>query len=193
MDINGYSQQVIKQSKQVSRTQKKTKRKHTKEDIMYFKFEYISDKINTQIKHISKKEGFNIRLAQRSKTLRNVLKKHRPVRQGNCNMKNRNLNDEMKCLKKNVIYQMKCTKCNNTYIGSTIRPLHQRIREHLQTTTSSVYKHKIMCKGQFSTNILATAKDTADLRLKEAIYIKKNNPSINNKQECEAFKDFLFF
>jgi hypothetical protein len=51
------------------------------------------------------------------------------------------LNELTLCLKKNVVYEVECNRCHGTYFGSTIRPLHQRIKEHLQQTSSAVFQH----------------------------------------------------
>ena len=51
------------------------------------------------------------------------------------------------CQKTYTIYCLICLKCHNFYIESTIRPLHIRIKEHLNTHASSFYKHLIKCKN----------------------------------------------
>ena len=45
------------------------------------------------------------------------------------------------CFAKNVVYRITCTQCKQCYIGSTIRNLHDRTKEHLSKPASSVYKH----------------------------------------------------
>ena len=49
--------------------------------------------------------------------------------------------------KTHTIYCLICLKCHNFYIGSTIRPHHIRIKEHLNTCASSFHKHFIKWKN----------------------------------------------
>ena len=45
------------------------------------------------------------------------------------------------CLKKNLIYFIKCSLCDSVYIGETKRFLKTRINEHLKNNTSAVFRH----------------------------------------------------
>ena len=49
------------------------------------------------------------------------------------------------CLQKNVVYEIKCSKCSSIYIGSTIREFHTRMTEHGKDENSSVFKHLLTC------------------------------------------------
>ena len=54
-------------------------------------------------------------------------------------------NKRSKYMPKNyTIYRLICLKCHNFYIGSTIRPIHIRIKEHLNTRASSFHNAKIL-------------------------------------------------
>ena len=86
---------------------------------------------------------------------------------------------------------MKCLKCQATYIGSTKRPLHQRIKEHYQSPASSIYNHRNICEANFEVIIIATDHKINRLRLKEAIVIRDNNPAINNKSEREELLNLI--
>lgn len=89
------------------------------------------------------------------------------------------------CFLKGVIYRITCVKCQGTYIGSSIRRLHDRIKEHLNISRSSVYKYFSACQNANKgthVNILTTHKNTINLRLKEAYHIRKEKPTINS---CE--------
>ena len=69
------------------------------------------------------------------------------------------------------------------YIGSTIRPLHIRIKEHHSTPASSFHKHLTECKNNdnnFSTKIEAIVRNVVYLRIKEALLIGKLHPQINS-------------
>ena len=45
------------------------------------------------------------------------------------------------CQKIYTIYRLICLKCHNFHIGSTVRPLHIRIKEYLKTCASSFHKN----------------------------------------------------
>ena len=83
----------------------------------------------------------------------------------------------------------------NFYIGSTIRALHHRIKEHLTISSSSVFKHLQLCKNNtnsISIEIIGSDPDDANLRLREAMLIKKWHPSLNSREELNELRDFLF-
>ena len=110
------------------------------------------------------------------------------------------MTDKTLCNRQSVVYKITCNTCNKFYLGSTIRPLHIRIREHSINTSSSVYEHIQSCNNQstFSnitrttTSIISTDKDATNLRLREAYYIKKMKPEINDRFELNSYSDFLF-
>ena len=117
-------------------------------------------------------ENIKIRLTHRYTTLRTYLNR-KPINEA-CKISGCKLNDPTKCTRKKVVYKIKCSTCHQYYIGSTIRALHLRMKEHLHSEQSSVFQHQKQCKSSsFSCEILATAEDQANLRLKEALLIKK--------------------
>ena len=72
------------------------------------------------------------------------------------------------------------------YIGSNLRKKHDRLKEHLNTTTSSMYKHLTNCVSttkEVKVNIIARDTDNVNLRLKEAYYIRRERPEINSEEE----------
>ena len=107
----------------------------------------------------------------------------------NCTLRNSDM-----CLRKNIIYKITCNTCKYIYVGSTIRHLHTRIKEHLTSKASSVYKHLRSCNNNnhISVKILASDKDECNIRLREAIHIRKLKPKINNQEELYAFSEFLY-
>ena len=64
-----------------------------------------------------------------------------------------------------------CLKCHNFYRVSTIRPLHIRIKEHLNTRASPFHKYLIKSKNNdnnFSIKVDTIVRNVGDLRIKEA-------------------------
>ena len=69
-------------------------------------------------------------------------------------------NKGSKYMPKNLHHHLISLKCHNFYIGSTIRPLHIRIKEHLNTRAFSFHKYLIKCKkkkGQLKSHLLCIA------------------------------------
>ena len=73
------------------------------------------------------------------------------------------------------------------YVGSTIRNLHDRVKEHMNGTTSSVYKHFLLCENTAKTlllHIIGRNNDEINLRLREAFLIRQMQPTISSSKEC---------
>ena len=188
---NGYPQQFIDDTK-VSENSIRNNNNNT--DWLYFRMRYISEcTIDNKTKSIFKKEGIPLRVTHRSTTLKHILK---PLsKPETCIRANCPIADDKVCNLKGVVYKITCIKCHNIYIGSTIRKTHDRPNEHLNTTTSSVYKHVTNCVNttkEVKVNIIAKDTDNANLRLKEAYYIRRERPKINSKEECSELSDLLF-
>ena len=94
----------------------------------------------------------------------------------------------------NIIYEFKCLLCNKQYIGSTTRQLQCRISEHMgvsvrmglqsaNTPNSAIYDHRYNTGHQITNNefkIKRSCLNKFDVRLKEALYIKKERPVLND-------------
>ena len=153
----------------------------------YLSFPFISDYVDRKIKRIFRNEGINIRIYRKQKTLRQELKK--PLPRKNCDMKNCLLKNK-DCFQKMVVYSMECT-CGARYIGSTIRTLHTRVREHHRQETSAIFRHRLHCESLFSTTILKKARDPVELRLLEAILISSESPNLNDRDEGKDVPSYI--
>jgi len=95
-----------------------------------------------------------------------------------------------KCFVKNVVYEIKCGLCGESYIGETGRFLHQRVKEH----TANVRRGTTLSEQPFMKHygtrhegvefsgvvtVLRRWRDAADRKLWEAHFISRQNPSIN--------------
>ena len=146
-----------------------------------------------------RKAGFPVRLEHRSTTLRQLLSPRReqaPCIKPECRTKERNL-----CYKKDVGYKITCSGHSNFYIGSTIRRLRERIREHTTQSTSSIYRRLKKCQNNDTdsnnnTNItmefVCGVNDPVNLQFKEAIHIKQKRPQINSREKCNELGELLF-
>ena len=87
-----------------------------------------------------------------------------------------------------VVYKFTCTGCNAIYIGETTKGFKTRGTEHLESDKkSAVYKHlqkepscKNVCTIE-SFKILDKAQTPWQLKIKEALYIQKEQPILNRQ------------
>ena len=168
---------------------RKPNKTHKSNDYCYFEFPYINEDTHQAVRRIFKAAGLPVRIYSKNSNLRSALKK-KPTGQA-CNIKDCTLSNHL-CLKKNCVYSMKCRRCQATYIGSTKRTLHQRVKEHHRTQSSSIFQHISKCHSQFDVSIVTSDNKISRLRLKEAIAIRDMNPSINSKSEKEELLNLIF-
>ena len=67
-----------------------------------------------------------------------------------------------------AVYQLTCSSCDQQYIGSTTRFIHDRVKEHLNNKNSSVKKDY---KG-IEVKIIMSENDPANLRLWSILHKK---------------------
>ena len=96
-----------------------------------------------------------------------------------------------------VIYKFVCASCNAGYIGETERHLSVRVKEHFKDKNSHVYKHinaSSQCKeacNESCFSILDRANTKHQLRVKEGLYIKWQQPSLNKQLYCYTTQLFV--
>ena len=84
-----------------------------------------------------------------------------------------------------VVYEYKCA-CDMRYVGYTSRHLHERVLEHQQRATSSIFKHRAETNHQIlsdSFSVIAKCQTTLDCRVRESIEIHFRKPSLNARDE----------
>ena len=190
--LNGYPENIIDQTKHSQNHLKDPRPLNT--EWSYLKIPYISERLNYRITSIFRKEGIPVRVAHKSYTLRRALSHNNKER--TCTRANCPISDTRLCLLRNAVYQITCKNCNQHYIGSTTRFIHDRVREHLNNDNSSVKKHLSKCQNKVHKGIeiksIVLENDPANLRLFEAFYIRNHKPTINSREECSEFADLLF-
>ena len=150
---------------------------------------YVSERLNYKIANIFRKEGIPVRVTHKSYTLRRALSPNNTERtctRANCPISNTNL-----CLLRNVVYQITCNNCNQHYIGSTTRFVHDRVREHLNNDSSSVKKHISKCQNKVHKGIeiktIALEKDRQIYDYsKRTIFENTNLPSTPGKNAANS-------
>ena len=93
-----------------------------------------------------------------------------------------------KLLRSRVVYKFFCAGCGACYVGETNRHLATRIREHLSTDKNShIFQHLKMsdhCRALCSEScfsILDTASTSFQFKIKEALHIHWEKPSLNRQ------------
>ena len=170
-------------------------RDHTPNDDMdwlYFRIFYISDSVDRKIKTMFK-NGLSVRTTHKSMTLRQALKpgKTRWLQPN----KLRDFQQPPLRALLEMWYEITCNRCHESYIGSTIRHTHDRVKEHVTKPSPLVYKCLAShgsSESEITVKILIRDNDPVNLRLKEALYIRRKKPKINSKDECNELVDLLF-
>ena len=77
-----------------------------------------------------------------------------------------------------VVYQITCELCKGTYIGSTVRALHERAKEHLASAKNKTKASAMGCTIRPDTRnpsqkmhfkiVCTTERDELQLRIEEA-------------------------
>lgn len=178
---NGFNRQEARKVTRHSRVYRRT-RDVSREDTIFLSVPFISDTLNAKIRKLFARHDIKVTLAHKGKSLKEHLKP--PIPPPKCKLSNCHTPKDL-CFRKMLVYGMKCNKCNADYIGSTKRHLHTRIKEHLTRDDSAIKRHAGQCmnSNNWSINIITTARDLIDLRIKEAYWIKQRNPKLNGKLE----------
>ena len=114
------------------------------------------------------------------------------------------LEDELKTTEKKpsivnqqrVVYQFKCSFCDENYIGFTMRHLHERCEEH-KFNSSSIKKHFNNQHDCLPDNInqhftvLRKCKTKQDCLIYEMLYIRELSPSLNVQSDSIKAKLFV--
>ena len=97
-------------------------------------------------------------------------------------------------LRSSLIYKFCCENCSHQYIGSTTRNLYMRVNEHAgksirtenfvsRPVNSSIRDHKFVCNTRITPEnfkIIDSTKFSTDLRILESMYIRRENPKLND-------------
>ena len=183
---NGYNESDIQLLKSTSRRRRLNR--VCQGPVHYIDLPYVGEKAERRFRRVFKQEGVNIRIYRKSRTLLDIVRPRQPESR-RCTWPTCPTREKALCYRKNCVYDIKCSPCGCHYIGSTTRPLHERIREHTtKGRGSTIHEHLIRCGGgtaQVEVRILAQEKDEVNTRLREAIIIKKQRPELNTREESD--------
>lgn len=97
------------------------------------------------------------------------------------------------CTLSGVVYLITCQSCGEEYIGETARPLHVRVKEHLDgkaksRTSTAMGHHRVHGHTgedfEVRVKLLAVEAQTAARKALEAFWIHAKDPKLNRKEEC---------
>ena len=126
--LNGYPKSIIDQTKHSQNHQKNPRPLNT--EWSYLKIPYFSERLDYRITSIFRKRAYQYG-SRTNHTLSDELShnnKERTYTRANCPISGTKL-----CLLRKAVYQITCNNCNQHYIGSTTRFIHDRVREHLNS------------------------------------------------------------
>ena len=91
-------------------------------------------------------------------------------------------------LRSRVVYKFVCAGCNACYVGETCRHFSTRVREHLVSDRAShIFKHlkdsahcRTLCSAD-NFHVLDHTSTGFQLKIKEAIHIQREQPSLNQQ------------
>jgi len=153
----------------------------------YLKLPFFNDALYFKAKNIFRKYGLPVTIVPQSRSLRSRLRSRSGASATLCSIPGCLTAPGSTCFRSNVVYKLTCHICHLSYIGSTIRALHIRIAEHFKSERSAIYKHVRECIGctsrSWGVRVLAQGVDPVDVRLKEALLIKRFDPKLNRREE----------
>ena len=191
LKANGYTAEDLRRLNPTNR--RRPDRAHLEGRVHhYLDLPFLGENAERKIRRAFSREGISLRIYRRSTTVFDVVRpRQREIRRCNwptCPTKG-------KCFVTNCVYEVTCSPCGRRYIGSTTRPLHERIREHTTTGRgSTVHSHLLDCgegEARVLVRILAKEKDAINARLREAIAIKKRSPELNVRRDSDL-ADLVF-
>ena len=194
LHTNGYTTGDLRRVQPTNRGRRRPHGARPEDAIHYIDLPFLGENAERRIRRAFTREGIGIRIYRRSTTiLDKVRPRQREIRR--CNWEACPTKEAAKCFVKNCVYEVTCTPCGHRYVGSTTRPLHERVREHSVTGRgSTIHEHLVNCGGgtaQVRVRVLAREKDEVNTRLREAIIIKRLRPELNTRAESD-FVDLVF-
>jgi hypothetical protein len=185
---NGFPERIV--CPPAAAHKRRNKRRPSETKWVYLQFPFVSDSIQRRVQAIFSRNGLPVRVFDRNHTLRAALKRKEVPKA--CDLEGCSIKGSKLCYIKKCVYQLRCTSCWQTYIGSTLRCLHERVREHRQQERSSVFQHQRRCGATLKAEVIARARDNTSLRFQEALLIRERKPAMNAKREVDELLSLVF-
>ena len=182
---NGYTNSDLRLTHPASRRRRHNRREGA---VYYIDLPFLGESAEHKIRRAFMREDINVRIYRRSTTILDVVRP-RQTDTRRCKWEPCPTKEAGKCFVKNCVYEVTCLPCGSRYIGSTTRPLHERIREHTASGRgSTIHGHLTHCGGgtaRVQVRVLAREKDEVNTRIREAIIIKRIRPDLNTQEESD--------
>lgn len=117
--------------------------------VHYLNLPFRVERADHKIRRNFTREGFNICIVRRSTTILDIIRSNSQATGGQ-DLQVDFLPHGMKagkCLIKDCVYQITCLPCELYNVESTIRPLHERIREHIANGRGSTIHDRLTACG----------------------------------------------
>ena len=158
-------------------TGKKANAKTKAKPLFCFNLPFVSDALNNKIRHMLKKHDIPARLVNKwGRTIERFLSTGKDERRSKCTGRKECPAPDI-CHQSSVVYRASCGLCYATYIGATVRRLHDRVREHMRAAekgdkASALGEHYNSQhpreRRKISFEIVDRCRDKLRLRIKEA-------------------------
>ncbi|XP_043217474.1 uncharacterized protein LOC122379376 [Amphibalanus amphitrite] len=195
---SGYPIKLIRNIQNAIRYKnKQSQKKKSSPNITYISLPYIDETLTRKVNAAVKSSDLDIRVAWKSgPTLSNQLTSSAlqpPDCPRGCRKTCSTCEGGLKgrCHTKNVVYEIKCKMCGDTYIGKTKRMVRTRFMEHLgdarnKRKGTDLGDHILTAhptaqpmNTDFEISILHRCKDEANLLITESIEIRNKKPALN--------------
>jgi hypothetical protein len=185
LKLNGYDVKMVE--KILNEPQKLQHVQDT--EIFYLTIPFFGDSVNKRLKKALAPTGLNVRISHRGRTLgltvMNIWRQTNVIKK--CQLAKCPLNNNM-CLVSRIVYKCTCQNCGASYIGSTYRAMHVRIKEHTNLRNSPIFKHNLTCQPKnWKFQMVNKCENVIDLRIRESILIAQDKPNLNTKDDFNLF------
>jgi hypothetical protein len=159
----------------------------------------VRSELKKRCEKVVKDRGMKIRIVERGGvTLKGLLQQSDPFSDSVCDCLVCRTGGGGKCRKEGIVYQLKCDKCQDIYIGESSRNAFTRINEHIRQAAnkskdSVLHRHMLekhsndsSSTPEFSAKVIRSYSGSALRRqISESVFIDQLTPStaINSRSE----------
>ena len=207
---NGYNTRVLNNSKK-RRKRKKNPSDQNKDGVV-LKLPYLNEATSRKDKGAVKQSGLPIKIVEKpGRKLKDLLTDSRPLDKPTCTKNNCRTCSALtdgNCTTTNTVYQITCQvdNCQEKYGGETYRPLSCRFDEHFRSAanpTAKSYEDKPLAKHyrekhslhsgppKLKLEIVDRGTSLVNRKIKEAKFLVKNKPTLNDRSELNNLTQFL--